>query len=257
MDWLRQRSRIFECHPPPPGSAVGPEAFFPAMDAGYAADAFHSLSLEGYRVTSNLIERTRAVDWAPPVSGGAAPAADAPGAGAPGRRDELAARGYWLAFQAVKTSLGRIFAGVDAAVVASEDLLGWYRALYAPRLAPGLLAGIAGSGYRHGSGAVQFARQLPPRPESVDGMMRTLFELLRAEPEPGVRAVMGHLELVRIQPFIEGNGPLARLLMNVFRVAGGYPWLVVPLSRRVDYRGALEQATGAGDAAALARFLAG
>jgi hypothetical protein len=40
-------------------------------------------------------------------------------------------------------------------------------------------------------------------------------------------------------------------------VAGGYPGLVSPLSRRVDYRLALERAHLDGDIAALARFLAG
>ena len=58
------------------------------VDEIYQNDAYHSLSIEGYRVTPELIERVRGGNWNPDSS-----KADRE------NRDALAARGYWQAFQ--------------------------------------------------------------------------------------------------------------------------------------------------------------
>jgi hypothetical protein len=256
LAWRRQRAAVIASFPRPPPRVAAPSAFLDAIDAGYCVDAFHALSLEGYQVTTDLIERARATDWSDrlvPVEVPLGASSPAP----PARRDALAARGYWLCFQAARQSLELILAGENPGAIITEHLASWYRALYAPQLAQGLQAGAPRDGFRHGPGARRFARHVPPHAAAVPPMMRALFDLLRAETDPAVRVVSGHLAFLQIQPFIEGNGPIARLLMNLLRVAGGYPWLVIPLSRRVDYRLALERAHLDGDIAALARFLAG
>ncbi len=64
------------------------------VDDLYTADAYNSLSIEGYRVSAELIERVRSGNWNPDNNQNDRQ-----------NRDALAARGYWQAFQSVKQSL--------------------------------------------------------------------------------------------------------------------------------------------------------
>jgi hypothetical protein len=45
--------------------------------------------------------------------------------------------------------------------------------------------------------------------------------------------------------------------MNVMAASGGYPWIIVPLARRVRYMSALESASVEGNIRPFAGFLAG
>ena len=74
---------------------------------------------------------------------------------------------------------------------------------------------------------------------------------------PAVRVVLGHFVFVYIHPYMDGNGRMARFLMNVMMAAGGYPWTVIPLSARNIYMGALEKASVGEDIVPFAEFLAG
>ena len=73
--------------------------------------------------------------------------------------------------------------------------------------------------------------------------MPAFFDLLRNEPEPAVRVVLGHFVFVYIHPYFDGNGRMGRFLMNVMLASGGYPWTVVPLDQRAIYMAALEKAS--------------
>jgi Fic family protein len=73
--------------------------------------------------------------------------------------------------------------------------------------------------------------------------MPAFFELLKNESEPSVRAVLGHFVFVYVHPYMDGNGRIARFLMNAMLISGGYDWTVVPLERRKMYMAALEKAS--------------
>jgi Fic family protein len=47
--------------------------------------------------------------------------------------------------------------------------------------------------------------------------------------------VWAHTSLVRIHPFFDGNGRVARLIANLPVLRGGFPPIVVPRQRRADY----------------------
>lgn len=85
--------------------------------------------------------------------------------------------------------------------------------------------------------------------------MPVLFELIADEEHPAVRAVLGHFLFVYIHPYMDGNGRLGRLLMNLLLVTGGYTWTVVPVDRRSTYMSALEEASTHRNIAPFARFL--
>lgn len=73
--------------------------------------------------------------------------------------------------------------------------------------------------------------------------MPTLFELISEEPEPAVRAVLGHWLFGYIHPYPDGNGRTARFLMNVRLASDGYPWTVIRVDDRDRYMAALESAS--------------
>ncbi len=86
--------------------------------------------------------------------------------------------------------------------------------------------------------------------------MPALFNLIEAEPEPSVRGVLGHWLFGYIHPYPDGNGRMARLLMNVLLASGGYPWTVVRVEDRAEYLKALDRASIEVDARPFANFIA-
>lgn len=55
-------------------------------------------------------------------------------------------------------------------------------------------------------------------------------------PDKAIAAyVRAHMVFVRIHPFFDGNGRMARLLANIPVLRGGFPPVVVPVERRADY----------------------
>lgn len=47
--------------------------------------------------------------------------------------------------------------------------------------------------------------------------------------------VRTHMVFVRIHPFFDGNGRMARLIANLPVLAAGFPPILMPMSRRADY----------------------
>ena len=86
--------------------------------------------------------------------------------------------------------------------------------------------------------------------------MPVLFELLETETRPQVRAVLGHFLFVYIHPYMDGNGRLARFVMNLMLATAGYVWTVIPVERRNDYMSALEQASSYSNIEPFAAFVA-
>jgi Fic family protein len=86
--------------------------------------------------------------------------------------------------------------------------------------------------------------------------METLFACLRDESDGWVRAVLGHFIFVFIHPYADGNGRLARFLMNLMLASGGYYWAILRVESRAGYMRALESASVGGDITPFAEFVA-
>jgi hypothetical protein len=207
-------------------------------------DAYNSLSIEGYRVSNELIERVRSGAWNPDAI-----------IGDREQHDALAARGYWQAFQSVRHSIEKVLQQESAGTVALTDHATWYRELFAPSVTAGIVKASEPAGYRHGPVYIRASKYVPPRPEAVRELMPAFFELLQQEQEPAVRIVLGHFVPVYIHPYPDGSGRMGRFMMNLMLAAGGYPWTIIPLERRTEYVAALESASVAQDIKPFTRFL--
>lgn len=242
--WDAMRGPVLRAFPAPPGIPDHAAAYLKAVEDVYVNDAYHSLSIEGYRVSPALIERVRSGGWDP--AGHAEDRED---------RNALAARGYHDAFQGVKASVARVLRGDNPGAVAHDDHADWYRRLFGPSVTAGIIAATDLAGYRSGPVYIRGSKHVPPPREAVRDCMPVVFDLLRAEPEAAVRVVLGHFAFVYIHPYIDGNGRMGRFLMNVMLASGGYPWMVIPLERRDDYMAALEAASVGQEIAPFAAFV--
>jgi hypothetical protein len=211
----------------------------------YTHDAYHSLSIEGYQVTPELIDKIASGDWDPSAS----PADHA-------QVNAMAAKGYHEAFKRVVASLGDVLSGASAATVAKRDLQDWYRALFSPSVLANIIPAFALAGYRERRVFIRGSEHVPPAIEAVPALMDSLFAVLAKEESPAVRAVLGHFIFVFIHPYSDGNGRLGRFLMNLMLCSGGYSWTVVRVDRRAAYMAALEQASVHGKISDFAKFVA-
>ena len=243
MTWDKMRADVLQNFTAVP-QQTDTASYLHHLDEVYVSDAYNSLSIEGYRVTPELIERVRSGDWNPESV-----EADR------NHRDALAARGYWQAFQQVKKSVEKVLSNQNAGLIASADHSAWYRELFGPSVTAGLIKPADLAGYRNGPVYIRRSMHVPPRYEAVRELMPAFFDLLQNEPEPAVRVVMGHFMFVYIHPYFDGNGRMGRFLMNAMMASGGYPWTVVPLERRTEYMAALEQASVMQDIASFASLL--
>ena len=232
LSWQQMREIVLETFPEAPGIPKGTQAYLKTVDEIYVEDAYHSLSIEGYRVSRELIERIRSGAWNPDGD-----SADRQ------QKDAMAAIGYYEAFQVVKGSVRQVLNGANAGHVFERDHGAWYRALFSPSVSAGVLSAADLAGYRSGQVYIRRSKHVPPKPEAVRDTMPELVEFLRAEPDAGVRAVLGHFMFVYIHPYMDGNGRMGRFLMNLTLASGGYPWTVVPVERRDKYLKALEAAS--------------
>ena len=243
--WHAMRNPVIERFPEAPGIPKDIKTYMQQVDDVYVTDAYHSLSIEGYRVSAELIERVRQQSWNPDDN-----EEDRE------QRNAMAARGYYLAFQAVKESLTSVLKNENPGTVVDNDHGTWYRKLFAPSITAGILDIADLAGYRNDQVHIRYSQHTPPNRDAVRDLMPALFDLIKEEPNPAARVVLGHFMFVTIHPYMDGNGRMGRFLMNVMLASGGYPWTVVPLERRDEYIAALEEASVGQNIIPFADFLA-
>ena len=158
-------------------------------------------------------------------------------------KNALAARGYYGTTQEVKLSIQRIINGTNAGTVVDQDYSTWYRELFTPSVTAGICKPSDIAGYRNRPVFISNSRHVPMSAEAVRDAMPAFFKLLSKEEHVGVRVVLGHFFFAYIHPYVDGNGRMARFLMNTMLASGNYPWTVIPVGRRDHYMKALEEAS--------------
>jgi hypothetical protein len=243
--WQEMRQPIIERFPAAPGLPKKVEQYLKQVEEGYVTDAYHSLSIEGYRVSRELIESVRSGNWNPDDDENDRE-----------HRNALAARGYYLAYQSVQESLGEILRDANPGTVVGNDHGNWYLEMFGPSVTAGILKPADLAGYRNIRVHIRRSMHVPPSHDAARDAMSALFDLLSEEPEPAVRVVLGHFIFVYIHPYVDGNGRMGRFLMNTMLASGGYPWTVIPQEERDAYMAALEEASVDQNIGPFADFLA-
>lgn len=243
--WATMRDDVLASFTEEPKLINDREGYMHTVDENYVSDAYHSLSIEGYHVSEELIERVRRGDYDPENE-----EADRQ------QKDAMAAKGYWIAFQEVRDAVERVLNGDEAAEIAEAKHLDWFRALFQPSVAAGLLKPENLAGYRTHFVFLRDSSHVPVAWQVVPDAMEAFFECLLNEEDPRVRAVLGHYVFTFIHPLPDGNGRCGRFLLNLMLASGGYPWTILPVDRRDDYMAALDAASSREDIKPFASLVA-
>lgn len=241
--WARMREEILKVFPPEPG-LVNTKKTLSIIEQLYKEDSYHSLSIEGYHVTPELIEKIQEGKWSPELD-----------ASNGKQKDALAAKGYHEAFQQVLSSVSKVLTSENSGKVFNDDIQNWYRELFKPVVQAGILEAIQLAGYRNHQVYISGARHVPPPADAVLDSMKTLEKLLSEEESAAVRAVLGHFIFVFIHPYMDGNGRMGRFILNLMLVSGGFNWTVIRVSERKKYMEALEAASVEGNIKPFAEFV--
>jgi hypothetical protein len=244
--WADMRSDVLSVFPDAPSQNVGKATYLQNMDAAFVADAYNSLSIEGYKVTEELIERV--------VSGAFDPENQERDRS---QHDAMAASGYYQAFQVVRRSVGRILDGENAGKVFQADHQLWNQAMCQPMIDAKAMKLVDAMGYRNNVVMINGSNHVPPPSSALMDCMQELAERLELEPSAAVRTILGHFFFVFIHPLPDRNGRMGRFLMNSMLASGNYPWTVIRVSERRRYMAALEKASAGQNIKPFAEFVAG
>ncbi|MBN2479027.1 MAG: Fic family protein [Parachlamydiales bacterium] len=99
--------------------------------------------------------------------------------------------------------------------------------------------------YRNNKAIITGSKYSLPNPEKLSSLMKNFIlkiNNIRKEKHPVEVAAVAHKEFVFIHPFIDGNGRVARLLMNLILLQEEYNIAIIPLVTRREYIECLEKA---------------
>jgi Fic family protein len=97
-----------------------------------------------------------------------------------------------------------------------------------------------------------------PLPQDIPAKMAELINWFRnssQEEHPVLRAAIFHYEFTAIHPFADGNGRMARILMNLILMQAGFPPVVIKIGERDKYVSGLVHADN-GDRLPFYHFIA-
>lgn len=103
--------------------------------------------------------------------------------------------------------------------------------------------------YRKENVTIKGATHIPPDYLKVPELMEKLILTYNTwnEYHPIIQAALLHGELVKIHPFVDGNGRTSRLLMNLVLMNNGYNPVIIKKESRLKYYEALDKAHTTGD----------
>lgn len=207
-----------------------------------AYDAYHSSSIEGYRLSMDEVGALLGT-----TPGEATDVVDL--------RSRMAIMGYGIAFDRLLDRLEDVpRLGLDG-----ELALDLYSDLFTPSVEAGVVDAGELRGWRGSPVYIRDTLFVPPGPEKVPGMVELLFRELAEIPFEGnglLRAMLAHMWFVWIHPFPDGNGRVARFLMNAALLSDDLPWLTIRVEDRDAYFETLRRAQFEDAYEPFARFVA-
>ena len=103
--------------------------------------------------------------------------------------------------------------------------------------------------YRNYDVIISEAQHIPPQYIKVPELMEKLIMNYEKwnKYHPIIRAVLLHGELVKIHPFVDGNGRTSRLVMNMELMRNGYVPVIIKKENRLKYYQVLDKSHTTGD----------
>jgi Fic family protein len=206
-----------------------------------AEDTYHSTTIEGYRITR---EHVRAVLAGAPLN-------------SPDRAEMerlMAVKGYSQAFE---RTMQFMTDAPDLVRLSEAMVLDLFVELWGPSVDAQIMTTAELRGWRQAPVYIRGSSYVPPAPAKVPQMMRVWADTMNGMEVDGVtRAAVAHWAFVHVHPFMDGNGRLSRLMMNLILCSARLPWTIIRAEERSEYFDALEQADLREDYAPFARFIA-
>lgn len=211
----------------------------------YVEDAYNSLSIEGYQVSEELILKIAEGKFDPDTD-----ETDRE------QQNAMVAKGYNHAFKAVKNTIIKMINAKDPGKILRHDISDWYLALFSPAVTAGILPRGQLAGFRNQAVYIRNSMHVPPPHQAVLDCIDAMFDCIVNEENTCVKAILAHWLFGFIHPYNDGNGRIARFIMNALLVSGGYPWTIIHLQNRQKYLIALEQASVFSDIKEFAQLIA-
>ncbi len=105
---------------------------------------------------------------------------------------------------------------------------------------------------------IRGADWLPPKPGEVSkemGYLLSWYSKNKKKLHPLILAAYFHSAFETIHPFVDGNGRIGRLLMNLILHKNKYPMINIPNKEKYNYYKSLESSQLKGDLRPLVKFL--
>lgn len=182
-------------------------------------DNYHSLTIEGYDVTKELIQRIDSIGFEDESN----------------LKNIAAAKGFMRALNFIKNLLEQDLSNID------EDISS---ALWTELWSPSINAGFHKYGidiYRKQMVAIRGSSIVPPSYEKIHYLLEAFFEHLNTIENGFLKGIFAHYFYVWIHPHLDGNGRISRFLMNIAFINDKYKWLTIPYFQREKYFSSLEK----------------
>lgn len=109
--------------------------------------------------------------------------------------------------------------------------------------------------YRNSPVRIKGSSVVLPNAMKVPDLMINFEKYLQTEKDPFKLAIMGHFKFVSIHPFVDGNGRVARLLMNLVLLQQGFWPIIIRPRDRKKYINSIEKGQLTQDTTAYEEFM--
>jgi Fic family protein len=147
-------------------------------------------------------------------------------------RDHLEAQGHAKAYE-------YMFSLVSKEGISIKDIKKLHKLFYEK------IDGDNAGKYREVEILITGSKHSFPKPKDIKKLMKEFEENVKRYLEkehPVVAAVKIHKDFVNIHPFVDGNGRIARLIMNLILLQNKYNVTIIPTMLRPQYMQSLEKA---------------
>lgn len=203
------------------------------------SDGYHSLTIEGYEVTEELMKYAYDEAAQKPKLSTEEDEEDL--------RNRSAAKGFMYVIRFIEQLIKR-------PIMFNENLSKeLYRSLWKPSIAAGIID--KDDIYRNRFVSIRGSHHVPPNYEKIPRLLESFYKHANDFDDAFEQAIFLHYFYVTIHPHIDGNGRMSRFLLNLALVNGNYKWLTILKGNRKKYFQALELSNVNDDISYFANFI--